>query len=531
MPVDARARLVEMGAVERLAARDAMLFADPAIAATRLGWVGLPAAALVEAPSLAALATALTGGITDVVLLGMGGSSLAALVLVRSMPAEPGSPTLRVLDTTSPGQTTALLDRLTPATTLVVVASKSGSTAEPMAQLDIFGPWLEGALGDEAGSHLVAITDPGSSLEALARERGFAATVFSDPDVGGRYSALTAFGMLPAALTGLDIELLASTAAAFEGSCRNPPESNPALALATWMADAYAEGRDKLTLVCSPSLASFGMWVEQLVAESTGKDGAGILPVIEESPGLAAAHGPDRMTFLLREDGDETLAALHASLPEGEPLFEVVVDDAASLAAEFVHLEWAVALFSALEGIEPFDQPDVESAKAATRALLAGKSEAADLTALSTADLTGGDLPARVRALVRGARDGGYIAVLAYLTEDETVLAPLRDACARLAEATRMPVTLQLGPRYLHSTGQYFKGGPRTGSFLIVTADHCGSLAGPLASLARLNEAQAAGDATALLACGCPVLTVALAGETAADSAPLLDALDKAALD
>ncbi|HEY5277736.1 MAG TPA: hypothetical protein VIK38_14605 [Coriobacteriia bacterium] len=531
MPVDAYARLVTMHAVERLAARDAMLFADPSIAGTRLGWVGLPAAAIAEAPRLSALAAGLSTSITDVVVLGMGGSSLATLVLGRSMPAAPGSPALHVLDTTSPGQTTALLDRLTPATTLVVVASKSGSTAEPMAQLDIFGPWLEGALGAASASHLMAITDPGSSLEALARERGFAATVLSDPDVGGRYSALTPFGMLPAALAGLDIELLASTAAAFEDSCRTPTENNPALALAAWMADAYAEGRDKLTVVCSPALASFGMWVEQLVAESTGKDGAGILPVVEESPGLASAHGPDRMTFVLREDGDETLAALHASLPEGEPLFEVVVDDAASLAAEFVHWEWAVALFSALEGIEPFDQPDVESAKAATRALLAGESEAAELTALSSPDLTDGELPARVRALLRGARDGGYIAVLAYLPEDETVLAPLRDACARLAEAKRMPVALQLGPRYLHSTGQYFKGGPRTGSFLIVTANHCDDLTGPLASLARLNEAQAAGDATALLACGCPVLTVALAGETAVDSAPLLDALDKAALD
>jgi transaldolase/glucose-6-phosphate isomerase len=528
--MDARDRLIEMRAVERLAAGDATLFADLGIAAHRLAWIGLPGRALEEAPRLAALAAELTAGITDVVVLGMGGSSLAALVLSRSVSAAPGSPALHVLDTTSPGQTTTLLDRLEPASTLVVVASKSGSTAEPLAQLEIFGPWLAAALGDDASSHLIAITDPGSSLEMLARGRGFAAVVLSDPDVGGRFSALTPFGMLPAALAGIDVALLASTAAGFEASCMVSSDRNPALALAAWMGDACAEGRDKLTLVCSPALASFGLWVEQLVAESTGKQGVGILPVIEDPPGLAAAHGPDRMTFVLREEDDAALARVHGLLPEGEPVFEVVVDDPAALAAEFVHWEWAVALFSALQGIEPFGQPDVESAKAVTRGLLSGDGAPCSLSALSSPKLTGtGDLPARVRALVHGARADGYIAVLAYLPEDEALLAPLRAACAHLSEALLIPVTLQLGPRYLHSTGQYFKGGPGTGSFLIVGAEHCEALEGPLRSLARLNAAQAAGDATALLFVGRPVLAVSIAAETADALSPLLDALARAA--
>lgn len=532
--MDARTRLVEMHAVERLAARDASLFADPAIAADRLGWVGAGAHAMESAPRLAALAAELTrDGITDVVILGMGGSSLAALVLSRAIGSAPGAPEIHVLDTTSPRQTTALIDALTPATTLVIVASKSGTTAEPLAQLAIFRPWLTAALGGDAGAHLAAITDPGSPLEALAREEGFACVVHTPTDVGGRYSALTPFGLLPAALAGIGVERLAATAAALEDACRIGRDDNPALALAAWMADAYSAGRDKLTVVCSASLSSFGLWVEQLVAESTGKCGAGILPVLEDAPGLPAAHSTDRMTFVLREEGDEGLAGIESRLPAGEPVFEVVVDDPYAIAAEFVHWTWAVALFAALAGIEPFDQPDVEAAKAATRGLLANDIDAASADSLSTQEMSQGDLVERVRSLTRSAESNGFVAVLAYLPEDEELLGPLRAECARLSAIHRMPFTLQLGPRYLHSTGQYFKGGPRNGSFLIVTASRCDALTGPLLDLARLNAAQSAGDASALLAHPRPrpVLTVTLDCETAAGIAPLLDALGKAELE
>jgi glucose-6-phosphate isomerase len=486
-----------------------------------------------DAPSLANAAALISSGTTDVVLLGMGGSSLAALVLSRTFGSAPDAPVVHVLDTTSPRQTTTLIDSLVPATTLVIVASKSGTTAEPLAQLEVFRPWLTAALGDAAGAHLVAITDPGSPLERLAHEEGFARVVHTPPDVGGRYAALTPFALLPAALAGIDIGRLASTAAAFEDACRVPSDDNPALALAGWMADAYAAGRDKLTVVCSPAMSAFGLWVEQLVAESTGKHGAGILPVLEDATDLAAAHSADRMTFVLRDASDERLAGLDARLPAGEPVFEVVVDDPYALAAEFVHWMWAVALFSALEGIEPFDQPDVESAKSATRTLLASGLDATPAGSLSTPEFAAGDLVSRVRALTCSAAGNGFVAVLAYLPEDDDLLRPLRAQCARLSALRRMPFTLQLGPRYLHSTGQYFKGGPRNGSYVVVSAGHCDSLRGPLLELARLNAAQAAGDASALLAHPRPrpVLSVVLDGETGADLAPLIDALEKAGLD
>jgi glucose-6-phosphate isomerase len=533
MPLDARARLFEMHAIERLSACDASLFPDPAVAADRLGWIGSGARALHDAPELASIGALVSPGITDVVVLGMGGSSLAALVLSRTFGSAPGAPVVHVLDTTSPRQTTSLIDTLSPASTLVIVASKSGTTAEPLAQLELFRPWLVEALGDAAGSHLVATTDPGSPLEALALEAGFARVVHTPSDVGGRYASLTPFALLPAALAGIDIERLASTADAFEDACRVPSDDNPALALAGWMGDAYAAGRDKLTVICSSAMAAFGLWVEQLVAESTGKNGAGILPVLEDAPGLPAAHSTDRMTFVLRLEGDVDIAGMEERLPAGEPVFEVVVDDPYALAAEFVHWMWAVALFSALEGIEPFDQPDVESAKSATRALLASPVDATRVGPLSSLEIPTGDLASSVRALTRSAAENGYVAVLAYLPEDEELLGPLRAQCARLSALHRIPFTLQLGPRYLHSTGQYFKGGPRNGSYLIVSAGHCDSAQGPLLGLARLNAAQAAGDASALLAQARPrpVLSVVLDGETAGDLAPLIDALQKAGLD
>jgi glucose-6-phosphate isomerase len=520
-----------MRAVERLAARDATLFADAAIASERLGWVDGSRRALKDAPELVAMASRLVAsGVTDVVVLGMGGSSLAALVLSRAIGSAPGAPAVHVLDTSSPSQTGALLDSLDPASTLVIISSKSGTSAEPLALLDVFHPWLASSLGEAAAGRLVAITDPGSPLETLARETGFASVVHTPPDVGGRYAALTPFALLPAALAGIDVARLAATAEAIEDACATPSESNPALALAAWMGDAYESGRDKLTVVCSPGLATFGLWVEQLVAESTGKRGAGILPVLEDAPGLPGAHGPDRMTFVLRAETDTSLLALPDRLPEGEPVFEVVVDDPHSLAAEFVHWEWATALFCALEGIEPFDQPDVEDAKTATRAILAGGSAALAGEDAAAPDVAGGDVGPRVRALARSAASRGFVAVLAYLPEDERLLAALRAACATLSAARRIPVVLQLGPRYLHSTGQYFKGGPREGSYLVVTTPHAleGARSPEMRSLADLNEAQAFGDEAALLALGRPVLSVTLEEETPAGLEPLVAALEAA---
>lgn len=535
---DSRTRLIELRAAERLSARDASLFADPVIAADRLGWVGAPALAAAGAHAGAGFAAIVkTRGITDVVLLGMGGSSLAPLVLSRAIGGAPGFPTLHVLDTSSPDQVSALLAVLRPATTLVIVASKSGTTIEPLSLAAVFGSWMRPELGDDTSSHFAAITDPGSPLEALATAEGYAAVIHAPADVGGRYAALTPFSTVPAALIGVDVDRLIAAAGEAEDTCRTSGSDNPALALAAWMADAYTGGRDKLTLVCSPAIASFGLWVEQLIAESTGKSGRGVLPVLEVAPGDPAAHGADRLTFVLRSASDDSLASLVSALPTGEPVFEVILEDVHDLGREFVRWEWAVALFSVLEGIEPFDQPDVEGAKATTRAILAGTRTAPEpslieggiaITRLPGSDA--GDLTEAISALLAHARAGSYLAVLAYLPEDEALLAPLREACAIVARAMKLAVTFELGPRYLHSTGQYHKGGPDGGIFLVVTA--CDSTDIPVDAqpftLSDLHAAQAAGEVATLTSLGRPVVAARLPHADAAGVHALAEALRSA---
>jgi transaldolase/glucose-6-phosphate isomerase len=533
--VEMRTPSIVMQAVERLAARDATLFSDPAVAAERMGWIGLPAHAAAEAPRLAEVAADFVAqGITDVVLLGMGGSSLAPLVLSRAIGSAPGHPALHVLDTTSPSQVSCVLSRLKPASTLVLVSSKSGTTIEPLSLMAIFHEWMERELGENAYAHFVAITDIGSPLEALAEERGFAHVLHAPGDVGGRYAALTPFATMPAALIGVDVPELAAFAEAAETACLALGPDNPGAALAAWMSDAYRDGRDKLTLVCSPGLESFGLWVEQLVAESTGKRGGGLLPVLEPCPGLPSAHAADRLTFVLRTSDDTELAALAGLLPDGEPVFETVLDDPYALGAEFVIWEWAVALFSALAGIEPFDQPDVEEAKAATREILDGRSAAllpvfvedgSSVTLAGVGEPT--DLRGALHALLAGGHPGSYLCVLAYVPEDESVLGPLRAACAEVSDELRIAVTLELGPRYLHSTGQYHKGGPAHGLFLVVTAKDETDLPVPGAAftLAALHAAQPAADVATLCAQGRAVVAVQLAAEDPARLAGLAQAL------
>lgn len=524
-----RARLTEMRAAQRLAARDATLFADPVIAADRLGWVGLPAHAAAEAEALAAFGREMVDrGITDVVLLGMGGSSLAPLVLSRILGSAPDHPMLHVLDTTSPDAVAALMRALSPARTLVVVSSKSGTTAEPLSLAAVFHTWMVPDLGAGTGSHFMAVTDPGSPLDAYARESGFARVFHAPADVGGRYAALTPFAMVPAALMGLDVARLAATARSTETACLEDSAGNPGLALAAWLTDAYTTGRDKLTIVSSPTLEAFGLWVEQLVAESTGKGGAGLLPVLEPAPGTSASHGDDRMTFVLRRSEDDALASLASRLPTGEPVFEVVLDDTRDIAGEFVRWEWAIALFSSLTGIEPFDQPNVAEAKAATERIL---SDGGTETALALGTGDDGVLATSLRDLITGSGPGSYIAVLAYLPDDPELLEPLTHACAKLATSRRVAVTLEIGPRYLHSTGQYHKGGPVNGRFIVVGATPLADVEvpGKPYTLDGLNKAQAEGDVATLRAHGRPVVFVTLPHPDGDSVAALADVIVAAA--
>jgi len=516
--VDARSRLTQMRAIPRLAAKEATLFFDPVVAADRLGWIGSPQTAADGSAALAAYGSEVAAsGITDVVLVGMGGSSLAPLVLARVFGRVAGHPALHVLDTTSPHQVLTLLGALTPATTLVVVSSKSGTTIEPLSLASILRVWMEAALGDGAGAHFVAITDPGSPLDDSARTGGFSRVFRAPDDVGGRYAALTQFATVPAALSGFDVARLAASALRAKAACGVDDDDNPGASLAAWLADAYADGRDKLTLVVSDQYAAFGLWVEQLVAESTGKRGAGVLPVLEDAPGDPAAHGPDRTTFILRTPEDEALAGLPALLPSDEPVFEAVLGDAFGLGGEFVRWEWAVALFSVLNSIEPFDQPNVAEAKAASESIL--RAGASDVTpARIEVSAPGGDaagldeLAPMLGTMLAAGGPGSYLAVLAYLPDDPALLAPIREACAALSESRRMPVTFQLGPRYLHSTGQYHKGGPSTGIFLVITAGSAEDvqIRGKSYTLGVLNRAQATGDVVTLSAHGRPVLRVTL---------------------
>jgi glucose-6-phosphate isomerase len=531
--MEPRNRLTQLRAVVRLAAREAALFVDPVVAADRLGWIDSPQSALDEAADLAAYGEALAaGGITDVVLLGMGGSSLAPLVLSRVFGHADRHPALHVLDTTCPSQVDSLLSSLEPVSTQVIVSSKSGTTIEPLSLAAVCRRWMEDRLGDAAGAHFLAITDPGSPLEAYAREQAFARVFAAPPDVGGRFAALTPFAMVPAALAGIDVVRLATSAVRASAACSVDDPDNPGASLAAWLAESYADGRDKLTLVVSEPYAAFGLWVEQLVAESTGKRGAGLLPVLEDAPGLPAAHGADRMTFVLRTPDDEALAGLAARLPLEEPVFESIVPDAYGLGGEFVRWEWAVALFCALSAIEPFDQPNVAEAKAATEAILSGgappDAPAGIEVRVSRCEPAGVEaLAPALEAMLEAGGPGSYLAVLAYLPDDEALLAPLREACRALASSHRMAVTLELGPRYLHSTGQYHKGGPRTGLFAVVTAGSFSDVAvpGKPYTLGALNRAQAAGDIATLTAHGRPVVEVALPDPGRAGVETVADAL------
>ena len=517
-------------AIARLVDRDPTLFSDDVDMRQpimqRLGWTDLAEKAATRLPQVTNLASAMHGeGVRDVVLLGMGGSSLAALVMVEVMGPAPGAPTLHVLDTTSPLTVSALLDRLDPATTAFVLASKSGSTIEPLSLYAVFREWMDEALGRvEAGKRFVVVTDPGSDLEKRRQKDIMRIALLAPPTVGGRFSALSLFGLAPAALCGLDVGALVSHALDAENACHGPIDDNPGALLAAWMADARTAGRDKLTFVASPRYASFGLWIEQLVAESTGKGGTGIVPVLEDGRVPVSAYGADRMLVVMREPDDARTAAFaDDARAAGVPAMEFTISEPAAIGAEFVRWKFAVALLGHLMGVNPFDEPNVAEAKAATNDVLAGQASPpaaqADLEGVwptmagSLADApVPADLDAALEPLVRALAPGDYLAVLAYLPYVESFAAPLHDAAATVSEALRVPVCVELGPRYLHSTGQLHKGGPETGAFLMITTREHANIAIPGAphTLAELFRSQAEGDLVTLARHGRPMIRLDL---------------------
>ena len=399
-------------------------------------------------------------GLTDAVLLGMGGSSLAPEVLWRTFGATDGALALHVLDSTDPAAILAVREQIDLEHTLFVVSTKSGGTIETLSLFEYF----HSLVGD--GRQFIAITDPGSSLLALAAEHGFREAFENDPNIGGRYSALSLFGLVPAALIGAPIHAMLERAAAAEQSCAHfdSTETNPGLWLGLAIGELARRGRDKLTFVVGDPVSDFGLWVEQLVAESTGKQGRGILPVAGEPLLDPVAYGEDRVFVHLRDEARadaRTDALVDALGRAGHPTFTLSVDGSADLGRMFFLAEFATAVAGWVLEINAFDQPNVQEAKDATKRVLA----AGPLPELPLAD------DDAVRALLAGAGPGGYLAVMGYLApsaEFDEAVAELR---ATLMLQTRAATTFGYGPRFLHSTGQFHKGGPPVGRFLSLIAD------------------------------------------------------------
>lgn len=507
-----RTAVTAAGVPGKLAAKDPTLWGPEAQdeARIRLGWVDTHTRSRDLLPQLAELTSELAD-LDHVVLCGMGGSSLAPEVISRTL----GRP-LTILDTTDPGQLrAALADRLER--TVVVVASKSGSTVETDSQRRAYWQaFLDTGMSEaEAGRHFVIVTDPGSPLAATAAEMG-AFTVLADPNVGGRFAALTAFGLVPTALAGVEVAELLDQAGAFAGSLAGERD-NPALALGAALGAAATAGRDKVALVSDGSgIDGLGDWAEQLIAESTGKSGSGILPVVVESPTSPGATGEGILT--ISYGGALTAGELSGGEgPGGTP--DVAVNG--PLGAQFLAWEYAVAVAGMVLGIDTFNQPNVTESKENTNRILASgaPTEQPSFTegAIEVYAPAGvpNDLAGAVRWLIDGVDDDGYLAVMAYLDRGaDADAARLRPA---LAEALSPPVTFGWGPRFLHSTGQYHKGGPQVGSFLQLTGtvDVDLPVPGKPYSFGELQAAQAAGDRQALADRKRPVLRLHLTDRSA----------------
>jgi transaldolase / glucose-6-phosphate isomerase len=509
----------------RLWARDHMLWTpEPVPELTdRMGWLELPDALLGnhqgELDALERFADeARAEGIEKVFVLGMGGSSLAPEVFARTFGVRPDFPELGVLDTTHPDAVEAASRGVDPAKTLFLVSSKSGGTIETLSFFRFFWRFCQETCGDRlpadrVGRQFVAITDSGTSLERLARERGFRAVFNAPEEVGGRYSAFTSFGLVPAALLGVDLRGLLERGRAMSRACgpEVPAAQSPGLILGAALGELALAGRDKVTFVTSPSLESFPDWIEQLVAESTGKHGKGIVPVVGERPGRIEIYGNDRVFAALLLDGETgelgpRLAALEAA---GHPVLRVRCADRLDLGREIFRWEIATAAAGAVLGINPFDQPDVQLAKElAARAMKEGASGGA---AQGETVESRGASPVAVAlgTWIEGIQPGDYIGLQAYLPpggED------LRIVQAALRDWTRLAVTAGYGPRFLHSTGQLHKGGPGRCRFLQLVDRPARNVPVPEAGydFASLIRAQADGDRQALEQRGRKVLRLQL---------------------
>jgi transaldolase / glucose-6-phosphate isomerase len=498
----------------------------------RLGWLKLPESMRTQAEDLARFGQEVrAAGFRTAVVLGMGGSSLAPEVFARTFGSASGYPAITVLDSTHPEAVRSLAARLDPSRTLFVVSSKSGTTTETLSLFRAFWQWSAESLAStsEAGRRFVAVTDPGSTLEKLARERGFRAVFNAPEDVGGRYSALTNFGLVPAALLGVDVRELLVRARAMAEACTGPATSNPGLVLGAALGELALAGRDKVTFLASRGIDSFPDWIEQLVAESTGKIGRGIVPVVGERVGEPGAYGQDRFFIGLSQGDDKALEMRLAALETvGHPVARFRLTDPADLGREMFRWEMATAAAGAVLGVNPFDQPDVQLAKElATRAMKERSSGAPAAPADEVLASDSGLLGSALEHWLAGAGAGSYLGVHAYLPAVQETTELLHDIQARLRDRTLLATTFGYGPRFLHSTGQLHKGGLDAGHFLQIVDEPEHDLPVPETdfTFGTLIRAQADGDRSALEQRGRRVVRVNLGSDVPGGLARLRGAL------
>jgi transaldolase/glucose-6-phosphate isomerase len=478
---------------------------------------------------------------TDAVVLGMGGSSLGPEVLAETFARKPGFPKLHVLDSTDPAQVRTMERSIDIAHTLFIVSSKSGGTTEPNALKSYFFARVSQAIGPEkAGHRFIAVTDPGSSLEKVATRDGFARVFHGDPSIGGRYSVLSPFGLVPAAAAGIDVGKLINHALSMVRSCGPdvPPHENPGVQLGLAMGHAALEGRDKVTILSSSRISDFGAWAEQLIAESTGKEGKGLIPVDGEPLGDAAVYGGDRFFIDIRTEGEsdaahaEKLAALEKA---GHPVVRIVMKSADHIGQEFFRFEMATAVAGSVLGINPFNQPDVEDAKIKTRELTAAFEKTGRLPpetpAMSSAQAdiytddknaaalrkagADGDLGSWLKVHLARIGANDYVALLAYIERNVPHIERLQHMRLEVRDKRHVATCAEFGPRFLHSTGQAYKGGPDTGVFLQITSDDAVDLPvpGQKASFGVIKAAQARGDFDVLTERGRRAIRVHLKGD------------------
>ncbi len=496
--------LQENKIMERIHARDYTVWRPtPDEISNRLGWLDAPAQMAGEVARLNAFAAGvMADGFTDVMLLGMGGSSLAPEMFAKIFGADCDGLRLQILDTTDPDAVLAHARRLDVTKTLFIVATKSGGTAETLSGFAYFYNLVAATVSLElAGKHFVAITDPGSKLVTMAEKYGFRDVFLNDPNVGGRYSVLTFFGLVPAALIGMDVARLVQNAIAAGDAA--------GLELGCVMGVLAENGRDKLTFVLPDTIAPFADWAEQLVAESTGKEGKGILPVVGESVGDGAVYGKDRLfvQFVLAgEDG--------GALPDGQPSIRVELDDLYALGGQFMVWELATAVCSHILDVQPFDQPNVESAKIMARQMITAYMETGTLPPADTVPLTA----TAMDEFLADVKAGDYISLHAYVPATVGMTAALATVQQQLRNRYKVAVTVGYGPRFLHSTGQLHKGDGGNGFFIqmisapvqdVAIPDEAGNFASSM-SFGTLKASQAMGDAAALRDAGRRVISFAV---------------------